>query len=79
MAKKSKKAAERKKAILDAIRDSKGSMSDAKLEKAIREIGILNLEDNYDDSDFAEMSTGGLATKNYVNPVKIVDNRKKKK
>ena len=59
MAKKSKKAAERK--------------------KAIREIGILNLEDNYDDSDFAEMSTGGLATKNYVNPVKIVDNRKKKK
>ena len=25
-----------------------------------------------------EMSKGGMATKNYVNPVKIVDNRKKK-
>ena len=29
--------------------------------------------------DRLQYSSGGLATKNYVNPVKIVDNRKKKK
>jgi len=30
------------------------------------------------DSKVRKMNTGGLSTKNYVNPVTVVDNRKKK-
>jgi hypothetical protein len=46
---------------------------------------ILAMPDQQIDSILTEMvggdrySSGGLASKNYVNPVKIVDNRKKKK
>ena len=50
-------------------------MSDDDLEKLLR-------AEEFMDEEIAirrELSTGGLSTKKYVNPVRVVDNLKKKK
>lgn len=59
--------------------DSKEYVKDIASGSGAKDYIIQYVEDNDLLPIFGvQYSSGGLATKNYVNPVKVVDNRKKK-
>ena len=58
--------------------DRDPSLSDEQMEIMMGKLKDLEKRYGAGVKPTADMNRGGMATKNYVNPVKIVDNRKKK-
>lgn len=66
------------KATLNKL-DNNPNLSDEQMEIMMGKLKDLEKRYGAAVKPTADMNRGGMATKNYVNPVKIVDNRKKKK
>ena len=67
-----------KRKLISLVRDDMGYTSDDFDFKNISRDELLEIVGNTMGSEL-DFNKGGLAIKKYVNPVKIVDNRKKKK
>ena len=67
-----------KRKLLSLVRNDMGYTDDDFDFKNITKDELLEIVGNTMGKEL-DFDTGGLATKKYVNPVKIVDNRKKKK
>lgn len=65
------------KATLNKL-DKDPNLSDEQMEIMLGKLKDLEKRYGAGVKPTADMNRGGMATKNYVNPVKIVDNRKKK-